>query len=176
MLKSYNKRLGISHKYPIYTSSTDDLSAIHLIISHVYSPVLIDLTLKSFKPYYVAVFCGMSRLIDNKHPTHWSPLDEQKFPVDHNYPLKCFVHRISTATTLISLITLFNRWSFNAVERNFTRIMLWCSFLDGFVHGNRSLFGLGMWAAFDILYMLMCNLSITGAGWCGRAQLWLRWD
>ena len=50
--------------------------------------------------------------------------------------------------------------------------MLRCSFLDGFLHGNRSLFGLRTWTAFDILYTCMCNLFIAGAGWCGCAPLW----
>lgn len=117
------------------------------------------------------LFCRVLWLIDIQHPTHRSPMDEQNFPGDCNYPMKCCVYRVSTAKTLITLITLFTRWSFNALEQYFTWIMLWCLFLDGFVHGNR--LGLASWTAFDILYVCMCNLFIVGAGCCGRAQIWL---
>lgn len=65
-------------------------------------------------------FCRDVWLIHNQHPTHSSPMDEQKFPGDCDYPTEW----VTTAKALITLITHFTSWAFSALGQYLTWIML----------------------------------------------------
>lgn len=108
-------RMVTFHKYPIDTPSWYKQSKIHFF-SGVYSPCFDCFNIVWLQTF----FCRDVWLIHNQHPTHSSPVDEQKFPGDCDYPTE----RVTTAKALIALIIHFTSGAFSSLVQYLTWIML----------------------------------------------------